>query len=65
MSGYPARVITAAEPVYFRQLVGLLSRPGCTAGLPSLPVRLAPPMMLLMALAATSRLSTGLVALYG
>src|ERR1700722_20174019 len=52
-SGKPDRVITAADPVYFRQLAGLLSNPGCTVGLPLLPVRLAPPMMLLMARAAT------------
>src|SRR5271156_1915475 len=64
-SGYPARVTTAADPVYRAQLAGLLSRPGCTVGFPLLPVRLAPPMMLLMARAATCRLSSALNALYG
>ncbi len=56
---------TAAEPVYLAQLAGSLSSPDCTVGWPLLPVRLAPPMMLLMARAATSRLSTGLSGLYG
>src|SRR5580693_6403227 len=65
MSGYPARVTTAADPVYRAQLAGLLSSPGCTVGLPLLPTRLAPPMMLLIARAATSRLSIALNGLYG
>ena len=50
----------ADDPVYLAQFSGLLSRPGWTAGWPSVPVSVAPPMMLLMARAATSRLSAGL-----
>ena len=44
----------------------LVQRPGvaCVSGHPA-PVAVAPPMMLLMALAATCRLSTRSVGLYG
>src|ERR1700722_9067328 len=65
MSGYPARATTAADPVYLAQLAGLPPSPGCPVGLPLLLVRLAPPMMLLIARAATCRLSIGLSGLYG
>src|SRR5579859_3587931 len=65
MLGNPACETTADDPVYLAQLAGLLSRPGWTAGLPFVLVRVAPPMMLLTALAATSRLSTGSKGLYG
>ena len=58
--GNPARETMAGDPVYLAQFSGLLSSPGWTAGLPLAPVSVAPPMMLLMARAATSRLSTGL-----
>jgi hypothetical protein len=50
----------AGDPVYRAQFSGLLSRPGWTVGLPLAPVSVAPPMMLLMARAATARLSAGL-----
>ena len=63
--GKPACETTADEPVYLAQLAGLLSSPGWTVGLPLVPVSVAPPMMLLMALAATCRLSTGSIGLYG
>src|SRR4029077_12750723 len=63
--GNPARERTAGAPVSLAQFSGLLSRPGWTAGLPWAPVSVAPPMMLLMARAATSRLSTGLDGLEG
>src|SRR6516164_2846301 len=63
--GKPRRLVTAAEPVYRTQLAGVLSSPGCTTGLPSAPVTVAPPMMLLMARAATWRLSIGLAGSYG
>ena len=36
MSGKPARAMTADDPVYLAQFVGLLSRPGWTMGLPLL-----------------------------
>jgi len=42
------------------QFAGSLSNPGWTAGWPLALVKVAPPMMLLMARAATARLSTGL-----
>ena len=51
--GNPACVITADDPVYLAQFAGLLSSPDWTAGSPSAPVSVAPPMMLLMARAAT------------
>src|SRR5579875_504341 len=57
--GYPARDTIAADPVYRAQLAGLLPSPGWTAGLPLALVSVAPPMMLLMARAATARLSIG------
>ena len=57
--GNPAREMMAGDLVYLAQFSGLLSRPGWTAGLPLAPVSVAPPMMLLMARAATARLSTG------
>ena len=43
-----------------RAVRGVLSSPGSTTGCRCLPVSLAPPMMLLIARAATSRLSIGL-----
>src|SRR5262249_1222038 len=63
--GNPARDTMAGDPVYRAQFSGLPSRPGWTAGLPLAPVRVAPPMMLLMARAATARLSTGVGGLWG
>src|ERR1700754_3826688 len=57
--------MSADEPVYFAQFAGLLSSPCWTTGAPFVPVTVAPPMMLLMARAATCRLSTGLAGLYG
>src|ERR1017187_6848372 len=65
MFGKPAREMTADDPVYLAQFAGLLSSPGCTAGLPFASVSVAPPMMLLIARAATSRLSIGSYGLYG
>ena len=47
------------------QLAGSLCSPGCTTGLPLAPVNVAPPMMLLIARAATWRLSIGLAGSYG
>src|SRR5579863_7350499 len=65
MSGKPARAMTAADPVYLAQFVGLLNKPGWTTGFPLLEVRLAPPTMLLIARAATSMLSIELNGSYG
>src|SRR5580693_1041773 len=58
--GNPACEMIAGEPVYLAQFAGSLSSPGSTLGLPLEPVIVAPPMMLLIARAATCRLSTGL-----
>src|SRR5947208_13377066 len=63
--GMPWRLVTSGEPVYRRQFEALLSSPGWTTGLPLELVSVAPPMMLLIARAATWRLSTGLNGLYG
>src|SRR5690348_1045782 len=62
-SGNPCREVTAPEPVYLAQFAATLSRPDCTTGLPFAAVRVAPPMMLLMARAATARLSMGFAGL--
>src|SRR6516225_11395878 len=64
-AGKPSRDVTAPDPVYRAQFAGTLSRPGCTIGLPLAAVRVAPPMMLLIARAATWRLSIGFAGLYG
>src|SRR5262249_41837555 len=60
-----SRARPAAAPVYRAQFAGTLSSPGCTTGLPLAAVSVAPPMMLLIARAATWRLSIGLAGLYG
>ncbi len=54
-----------AEPVYRWQFAALLSRPGSISALPVEEVRAAPLMMLLIARAATARLSMGLAGSYG
>src|SRR5215470_343207 len=61
--GKPSREVTAPEPVYRAQFAGALSSPGCTIGLPFAAVMVAPAMMLLIARAATCRLSIGLAGL--
>src|SRR5215471_8536868 len=65
MAGKPCLVTTADEPVYRAQFAGLLSSPGWTTGAPFPLVSVAPPMMLLIARAATSRLSIGDAGSYG
>src|ERR1700722_5348641 len=62
-AGKPDRVTSRAEPVYRWQFAAVLSRPGSTSGVPLELVRVAPLMMLLMARAATCRLSIGLAGL--
>src|SRR5712691_11407856 len=64
-AGNPCRDRSALDPVYRRQLLALLSSPGWTTCPPFWLIAVAPAMMLLIARAATARLSIGLAELYG